>query len=132
MRTSAREAATRFYGLYFAGQFANSWDLLAPAAKRQIPRSVWVGVHEGCLSAGAGNSAVVKSVTVFGKAAIVTEAIADGSPGSGTVAAVFNYSNGQWGYSPGDPSVYHHGSVAADIAAAKAAGLCASRKSPLL
>lgn len=125
MQATARAAATQFYGLYFARQFAASWNLLAPTAKGQIPLSTWVEVHNGCPSAGAGKSRPIKSVTVFGHAAIVTETITG-------AAVVFNYDKGYWGYSPGDASIYRHGSVTADIAAAKAAGLCSGGKASLL
>ena len=128
----ARAAAARFYGLYFGSQFAASWDLLAPAAKRHVPRSVWVGVHDGCLSSSARRARVIKSVTVFGDAAIVTNTIAGSHSRHRTASNVFNYANGRWGYSPADLSIYHHGSVAADIAAAKAAGFCTSRKNSML
>lgn len=131
MKAGAREAAERFYGLYLGRQFASSWELLAPAARRQIPKSIWVSVHEGCLSA-ATESGTIKSVTVFGNAAIVTEEITRTSSKSGTVEAVFNYANGRWGYSPGDLGIYHHGSVAADITAAKAVGFCSGQDKSIL
>jgi hypothetical protein len=41
---------------------------------------------------------------------------------------VFNYAGGHWRYSPQAPGIYRHRSVTADIAAAKAAGLCKSSK----
>jgi hypothetical protein len=126
MRASARAAAAQFYGLYSASQFATFWNLLAPATKRQVPRTVWVSVHEACPSAGAGKSRIIKAVTVFGSAAIVTEAVTGATPD--TAEDVFNYADGRWSYSPGDPSIYHHGSVAADIAAARSAGFCGSWK----
>ena len=132
MQATARTAAEQFYGLYLSSQFAASWDLLAPAAKRQISRNTWVKVHNGCSSANAGTSGVIKSVTVFGNAAIVTEAITGATSTRRTVEAVFNYAHGRWGYSPGDMSIYKHGSVSADIAAAGAAGYCAGRNGSTL
>ena len=36
MKAGARAAAAQFYGLYSASQFAASWNLLAPATKRQV------------------------------------------------------------------------------------------------
>jgi hypothetical protein len=127
-KAGARAAAAHFYSLYFRNQFAASWDLVAPAAKNQIPRSVWVAVHNGCPSASRGKTTVIRSVTLFGDTAIVTER----SPGTrsmpGESADVFNYTKGHWGYSPGNPGIYHHRSVAADIAAAKAVGLCVRQK----
>lgn len=126
MRAGARAAAAQFYGLYSASQFAAFWNLLSSTTKDQISKGVWVSVHDACPSAADGKSRIIKAVTVFGSAAIVTEAIAGASPQ--TAEDVFNYVNGHWSYSPEDPSIYHQGSVTADIAAAKAAGFCASWK----
>ena len=128
MKAGARAAAAQFYGLYSASQFAAFWNLLAPATKRQVPRRVWVSVHEACPSAGAGKHRTIKAVTVFGNAAIVTEAVAGVPSQLGTAEDVFSYANGHWSYSPQDLSIYLHGSVTADIAAAKAAGFCTSWK----
>jgi hypothetical protein len=127
-QADARSAATRFDGLYLAGQFAASWDLLVPTVKRQVPRRVWVRVHEGCPSAMAGTARAIKAVTVFGTVAIVTEKLAGAPPKHGTAEEVFHYANGHWGFSPNELSIYLRGSVPADIAAAKAAGLCADWK----
>jgi hypothetical protein len=130
-RAGVRAAAAHFYRLYSTSQFAASWDLLAPTAQRAIPEAVWVSVHDGCLPASASEPRVIKSVIVFGSAAIVTETIA-GASKRGKAEDVFNYFDGHWGYSPNDLSIYGHGSVAADVAAAKSAGFCTSRKaSPL-
>lgn len=126
VRAGARAAAAQFYGLYSARQFATSWDLLSPVTKRQVSKRLWVSVHDACQSRRTGKSRTIRAVTVFGSAAIVTEAITGASPG--TTEDVFNYSNGRWSYSPADLSIYHHGSVAADVAAARAAGFCASGK----
>jgi hypothetical protein len=126
LRIQARAAAGQAFGLYASGRFAAFWSLLSPAAKRQISRQAWLRVHEACPSTGHGEHGTVKAVTVFGNAAIVTEGIAGTPPV--TAEVVFNYVNGQWSYSPEDLSVYHHRSVAADIAAAKAAGFCGSGK----
>jgi hypothetical protein len=126
MQTGARAAAAQFYELYSAGQFAAFWTLLSSATKSQVPKNTWVSVHEACPSAGAGKSRSIKAVTVFGTAAIVTEVITGASRGS--TEDVFSYANGRWSYSLADLSVYGHGSVAADIAAAKAAGLCTGWK----
>ena len=132
MRSSARAAATHFYNVFSAGRFADSWALLTPTAKRQIPKTLWVRVHDGCPSAGTGTSRVIKAVTVFGNAAIITEAISGPLSSLGTAGDVFNYVDGRWGYLPQDVSIYHHGSVAADIAAARTAGYCSGKKvSPL-
>jgi hypothetical protein len=126
LRTDARAAAAQAFGLYTAGQFTAFWKLLSPASKHRISKNAWVSVHEACSSAEGGKPVTVKAVTVFGNAAIVTEAITGPSPQ--TTEVVFNYVNGQWSYSPVDPSLYSHKTVAADIAAAKAAGFCGGWK----
>ena len=76
----------------------------------------------------AGKPRVIKALTVFGDAAIVTEAVTGAPSEPGTAEDVFGYADGRWSYSPQDLSIYHHGSVTADVAAAKAAGLCTSWK----
>jgi hypothetical protein len=126
VRAGARAAAARFYGLYSASKFTVFWDLLPATTKRQVSRHVWVSVHDACPSSANGKSRIIRAVTVFGSSAIVTEAIAGAS--SDTAQDVFSYVNGHWSYSPEDLNIYYHGSVAADIAAAKAAGFCAGWK----
>jgi len=131
-KAGALAAAANFYRLYSAGRFAASWDLLNPTAQRAIPRVVWISVHNGCPSAGSGEARAIKSVLVFGNAAIVTETIADVGSRLGQAEDVFNYVHGHWWYSPADLGIYDHGSVAADLVAATALGFCAGRKAALL
>jgi hypothetical protein len=126
-KAGARAAAANFYRLYSAGRFAASWDLLSPTAQRAIPRAVWISVHDGCPSAGSGTARVIKSVLVFGNAAIVTEAVAGVGSRLGKAEDVFNYTHDHWRYSPADLGIYHHGAVAADLAAATALGFCTGR-----
>ena len=128
VKAGARAAAAHFYGLYSASRYSAFWNLLAPATKRQISRRVWISVHEACPSASAGKPRVIKALTVFGNAAIVTEAVTGAPSKPGTAEDVFSYVDGRWSYSPQDLSIYHHGSVTADVAAAKAAGFCTSWK----
>ena len=118
-----------------SGASSASWDLLARAAKRQVPKGIWVKVHDGCPSASRWSGpTVIKAVTVFGNAAIVTETPRRGSRrGIAAAEGVFNYVHGRWGYSPDDLSIYQRGSVAADIAAAReAAGSAPARKNSTL
>ena len=75
MKAGARAAAVLLYGLYAGGHYAAFWNLLAPATKRQISQRAWLGVHKACPAAGAGQSRVIKALTVFGDTAIVTETI---------------------------------------------------------
>lgn len=128
-QAGARAAAVRFDRQYVAGHYAASWDLLVPAVRRQIPRGLWVKVHHGCQSTATTAARVIKAVTAFGNAAIVTETVTVGRPEHRRGEEVFSYVKGRWGYSPNDMSIYHRGSAAADIAAARAVGLCASWKS---
>ena len=93
-----------------------------------MPLRLWIGVHARCPVAAGGTARVITAVTVFGNAAIVTERVA-GTVSRRTMAEdVFNYFNGRWGYSPSNLGIYHHRSVAADAAAARAAGLCGPGK----
>jgi hypothetical protein len=131
-KAGARGAAAKFYRLYSASQFAASWDLLSPAAQRTVSRAIWVSVHAGCPPVGAGTRRVIKSVLVFGNAAIVTETLAGASSRLSSAHDVFSYVDGYWGFMPNDLGIYHHSSVAADIAAAKEQGLCSGQNaSPL-
>lgn len=123
MRAGASAAAAHFYDLYSASQFSALWDLLTPTAKREVSKTAWVGVHDACPGAAAGKSRTIRAVTAFGSAAIITETIA-----GGTAEDVFNYAGGHWSYSPGEVSIYLHGSIAADIAAAKMTGFCTGSK----
>jgi hypothetical protein len=132
MKATARATAVQFYDLYFARKFKLSWNLLAPEAKRHISQSTWIKVHSSCLASYPRKTGEIKSITIFGDAAIVTETITAASQAGGEIEAVFNYANGRWGYSPGDLSIYQHGSVARDIAAAKAAGFCSTGNRSIL
>jgi hypothetical protein len=127
-RAGARAAAANFYQEYAASQFAASWDLLAPAAKRTVTRDLWVGVHQGCLPASGGSGRVIRSVIVFGNSAIVTETRTGTASRLGKAEDVFSYVDGHWGYAPDDLAIYQHGSVGADIAAARAVGFCSNQK----
>ena len=126
-RAGARAALVRYERLYVAGRFAATWDLLTPAVKREVSRDLWVGVHNSCPSAKAGK-ARIRAVTIFGDTAIVAETHPGAAVKRGRNAVVLNYADAHWGYSPGDPGIYQHGSVAANVAAAKAAGFCTGWK----
>ena len=74
----------------------------------------------------------MKSVTIFGDAAIVTQKMTGSHSRAHVTRGIFNYVDRHWGYSPDDSSIYQYASVAADIAAAKAHGLCSGRKDTTL
>jgi hypothetical protein len=122
-----RSTATAFYALYAAGQWDDVWEDLTPSAQKAAPQATFVAVHNGCPSPSAGMARVIKSVTLVGSTAVVTETIAGAASAIGTAADAWDYVDGRWGFqlSASSLAVYTHGSTAADIAAAKAAGECA-------
>jgi hypothetical protein len=61
-----------------------------------------------------------------GNTAVVTVTLAGAAASLASESESLTYSAGRWGFVPNDLSYYRHGSVRADIAAAKAAGYCAS------
>jgi len=123
-----RAAATAFYALYAAGQWPQAWAMLAPASQAAAPEDVYAAVHQGCPSPSAGAAREIKSVTMAGNTAVVTESLAGALSAVATQADAFTYAGGRWGYvlDAATLAAYSHGSAAADIAALKAAGRCAS------
>ena len=110
----------RLFSLASAGQFAITYQMLSASARQTITQQAWVAVHQAC----AGTSYKIRHLAVAGKTATVTVGLAGGH--HGTLTETFVYAAGSWGVSPGDLSLYQHGSVSADAAAAKAQGNCAS------
>lgn len=121
---AARAAARQFLGLYSAGQYAASWTLLAPSVKHKVSQAAWVGVHQGCPPQSAGLAYNVSKATMTGDTAVVTVSLSGAAAAIGSVSESLTYTAGRWGFVPSDLSSYGHGSVKADIAAAKAAGYC--------
>lgn len=122
----AAGVARQYFGLYSAGQFALSWTLLAPSAQRAVSQATWVAVHQGCPSQAAGLAYNIKDTTLTGSTAVVTVTLAGAAASLASESESLTYSAGRWGFVPNDLGYYRHGSVKADIAAAKAAGYCAS------
>jgi hypothetical protein len=122
---AARSVAEQYFGLYSAGQFAASYQLLAPSAQRAVSEATWVAVHQGCPAQAARLAYNVSKATLTGNTAIVTVSLAGAAASLGSESQALTYSAGRWGLVPSDLSLYKHGSVRADVAAAKAAGYCA-------
>jgi hypothetical protein len=122
----ARRTAATYFALNSAGQYAALYPLLAQAARRKVGRHTWIAVHNGCPAASKGLADKIKHVTLAGHTAVITITVDGALSKLGSATEVFKYHHGKWGYSPSDLGLYQHGSVAADVAAAKAAGLCAS------
>jgi hypothetical protein len=127
-RQGAQAAATRFTQLYYSKRYADSWNLLAGDARQVISRSSWTDVHNACTPHGANPQKRIASVVLFGESAIITQAASGTGSASAKDTYVLSYVNGQWAISPDDIATYQRGSVAADVAAAKAAGFCGNWK----
>jgi len=123
---AAQSAAQQFFTFYSAGQWGDAWKYLTAAEKRAVPEPVYAAVHRACPSAAAGLAYSIKSVTLAGQTAVITYTVSGATGalvGNATMPATWSPSG--WGVEPSGMSIYSHGSVSADIAAAKAAGDCA-------
>lgn len=123
---AAKAAAEQFFALYSAGQWAAAWKLLAPADRKQAPERVYEAVHQGCPSRAAGLAYNVQKITLAGSTAVVTYSISGAASALGSATMALAWTPAGWGVEPNEMGIYSHGSAAADIAAAKAAGECAS------
>ena len=121
-----RADADDYLTLYTAGQFAIIYQMLSAPVRQAIDQQAWVAVHRGCLGAAGGMTYKIRHIAVAGKTAVVTVALTGGSTKPENATETLVYANGHWGFSPRDLALYRHGSVSADVAAAKAAGGCAS------
>ena len=83
-------------------------------------------MHQGSPARSASLTYEVKDATLTGSTAVVIVSLSGVAASIGSESEAFTYSAGRWGLVPGDLSFYKHGSIRADIAAAKAAGYCAS------
>lgn len=117
---AVRADADDYLSLDSAGQFAITYQMLSATARQAITQQAWVAVHRAC----AGTSYQLKHLSVAGKTATATVGLTGGH--RGTLTETLVYVAGSWGVSPGDLSLYQHGSLSADVAAARAQGGCAS------
>ena len=87
---------------------------------------MYTAVHQGCPSEAAGLAYKIQQVNKAGKTAVVTYSLSGvaSAIGSGTMAETWTASG--WKVTGNDMGIYSHGSASADLAAAKAAGDCAS------
>ena len=122
----ATAAAQRYFGLYSAQQYPAAWGLLAPSVQQKVPEATWAAVHAACPSKSAGLGYDVKNVVVTGNTAVATVTLAGALSNLVSGSEAFTYASGRWEYVPDetDVAMYEHGSVAADVAAAQAQGLC--------
>jgi hypothetical protein len=125
---AAKSAAASFLAVYSAGQWQAAWQHLAPADQKIAPEKLYVDFHDACPSEAAGMAYKIESVTMAGKAAVVTYTIpvVEKVLGSATIAEDWTASGWRQEFTSGSASDYQHGGLKADVAAAKAAGECAS------
>ena len=124
--SAVRADADDYLTLYTAGQFAIIYQMLSAPARQAIDQQAWVAVHRGCLGATGGMSYKIRHIAVAGKTAVVSVVLTGGAAKPESATETLVYADGHWGFSPRDVALYRHGSVTADVAAAKAAGGCAS------
>jgi hypothetical protein len=121
-----RAAATDFYAFYSARQWDQAWSDLAPSVQAKVSEAIWTAVHNACPGESDGLAREIKSVTVDGSTAVVTETIAGALGKLGTASDAWTYTGSRWGFAmtASDVAIYQHSSVKADVIAAKKAGSC--------
>jgi hypothetical protein len=123
---AAKSAAAQFFALYSASQWPAAWALMTPADQKTAPLPVYERVHKGCVAKAAGLAYKIEQVTMAGKTAVVTYTIPVMTSLFGSATMPMRLTTGGWRVNPDLGAEYSHGSAAADIAAEKAAGDCAS------
>lgn len=73
---AAKSAAKAFFSLYAAGQYAATYPLLDPQARRRIPQATWVTVHVRRKGTAAGLSYKVGTPTLAGRSAVMSVSVA--------------------------------------------------------
>jgi hypothetical protein len=123
---AAKSAATSFLSLYSAQQYGQAWQYLTPAEQAEVTKSDYEQVHQQCASDAGGLAYKITGVTMDGKTAVITYTIAGAMSKLASATMAAQWGAAAWGVQPNDFSIYDHGSVKADVAAAKKAGDCAS------
>jgi len=125
---AAKGAAQRFLTLYSAGQWDAAWQYLSPADKAKVPEKLFAAFHDGCPAEAAGMAYEIQGVTLAGKTAVVTYTIPAFAKTAGSATMPLAWVPAAWGVELASSSLnaYSHGSAAADVKAAKAAGECSS------
>lgn len=121
---AARSAASAYFDLYAGGQYAATYALLSPAARRVISEQTWAGAHQQCVKQTQGLAYAVARPVLAGDTAVVNVSLAGAASKLGSEEASFTYSAGRWWYSPPNLAVYQHHTTTQAVAALKAAGDC--------
>ncbi len=121
---AVKAAAETYFSLYAAGQYADVYPMIAPAARHAIREKAWTGLHDKCRPTTANLTYKVTHPILAGKTAVVTVGYAGGASALGSEQITFKYVDDRWYYQPSDLSIYRHHDLAQALAAAKAAGVC--------
>ncbi len=119
---TAQKAATKFLGLYAAGQYAATWKLIDPGLRKRISEAAWVGVHEACANQPAGTTYMVSRPGA--PFAVMVFAVSPRVANRGQIA--FTYGGGKWWYDPSDGWIYFGRTFQQALAVAKAKRRCGS------
>ena len=120
---AARSAATTYFSLNAAGQYAATYALLDFRARQQVPEATWVAVHQDCKSSAPVRAYQVGPPTLTGTTAVMSVSPACPAASAGGTEETFVYRDGRWLYAPSDLLSYR-GTVAQIVATFKAAGDC--------
>jgi hypothetical protein len=120
---TAQKAATKFLGLYAAGQYAATWKLIDPGLRKRISEAAWVGVHEACTNQPAGTTyRVSRRGAPF---MVMVFAVSPRVANSGQIAFTYGGAS-QWWYDPSDGWIYFGRTFQQALAVAKAKRRCGS------
>lgn len=122
--SGARTAATGYFDLYAAQQYAATWALLSPAAQQAVTSREWVKVHRACAGSSSGMAYKIGRVTLAGNVAVVNVSLAGALSKVGSEEQSFTYARGRWGFAPSDLSAYKGRTAAQAVSALKSLGLC--------
>lgn len=126
-RAGATAAALHLLDLYATHRFAAAWSMILPVAQRQVGESTWTGFYARCPGIQPGYRVLYTALLSNPPepSAMVLVYITRGLPSDASaISLMFDYLSGRWLYDPVDLTEFSRGSVAADLAAAQADGVC--------
>jgi hypothetical protein len=124
---AAQSAASGFFALYAAGQYAAAYPMLDAQARATVSEPVWAAVHQACKSSTSGLSYKIGAPVVAGSsAAVMSVSLAGAASAIGSEEETFVYQGGKWAWSPAasDLAAYKGGNVQQIVGRLKTAGNC--------
>jgi hypothetical protein len=121
---AAKSAATLFLDLYGAAQYAATYEMLSPGAKRAITERTWVTVHQQCKQA-PGTSYTVTQPVLTGSSAEVNVSPAGSQSELSSDRENLIYRGGKWCFVPPDLALYRDHTATQVLAELKSMGECA-------